>query len=45
MLELLRPALDGRCYLEDVAYGLLIFSVVDRVYALCFGGLQRGERG
>ena len=38
MLELLRPGLDGRYYLEDVAYGLLIFSVVDRVYALYFRG-------
>jgi len=38
MLELLRPGLDGRYYLEDVAYGLLIFSVVDKVYALYFRG-------
>lgn len=38
MLELLRPGLDGRYYLEDVAYGLLIFSVVDRVHALYFRG-------
>ena len=38
MLELLRPGLDGRYYLEDVAYGLLIVSVVDRVYALSFRG-------
>lgn len=38
MLELLRPGLDGRYYLEDVAYGLLIFSLVDRVYALYFRG-------
>ena len=38
MLELLRPGLDGRYYIEDVAYGLLIFSVVDKVYALYFRG-------
>jgi hypothetical protein len=39
MLELLRPGLDGRYYLEDVAYGLLIFSVVNKVHALYFGGI------
>jgi len=39
MLELLRPGLDGRYYLEDVAYGLLIFSVVNKVYALYFRGM------
>jgi len=38
-LELLRPGLDGRYYLEDVAYGLLIFSVVNKVYALYFRGM------
>jgi len=39
MLELLRLGLDGRYYLEDVAYDLLTFSVVNKVYALYFGGI------
>ncbi|MFP3189280.1 MAG: hypothetical protein RXR07_09630 [Sulfolobaceae archaeon] len=43
MLELLRPGLDGRYYLEDVAYGLLIFSVVNKVYALYFRGDYNDE--
>lgn len=41
--ELLRPGLDGRYYLEDVAYGLLIFSVVNKVYALYFRGDYNDE--
>jgi hypothetical protein len=41
MLELLRPGLDGRYYLEDV--GLLIFSVVNKVYALYFRGDYNDE--
>ncbi|WP_286188766.1 hypothetical protein [Sulfolobus sp. S-194] len=38
MLELVRPGLDGRFYLEDVAYGLLIFGGFDKVYAIYYNG-------
>ncbi|QXJ35535.1 hypothetical protein [Saccharolobus shibatae] len=38
MLELIRPGLDGRYYVEDVAYGLLIFGGSRKVYAIYFKG-------
>jgi len=38
MLELVRPGLDGRFYLEDVAYGLLIFGKFNKVYAIYYNG-------
>lgn len=38
MLELLRPGLDGRYYVEDIAYGLLIMGKFEKVYAIYFRG-------
>jgi len=38
LLELVRPGLDGRYYVEDVAYGLLVFGKFDKVYAIYYKG-------
>ncbi|BFH74636.1 hypothetical protein SJAV_25800 [Sulfurisphaera javensis] len=38
MLELIRPGLDGRYYVEDVAYGILIFGGYKKVYAIYYKG-------
>ncbi|EZQ01603.1 MULTISPECIES: hypothetical protein [Acidianus] len=38
MLELIRPGLDGRYYVEDIAYGILIFAGYPVVHALYYKG-------
>lgn len=44
MLELIRPGLDGRFYVEDIAYGLLIFGKFDKVYAIYYKGDYSKEK-
>ncbi len=43
-LELIRPGLDGRYYVEDVAYGILIFGGYDKVYAIYYKGEYSEEK-
>ncbi|EWG06555.1 MAG: hypothetical protein ASUL_08909 [Candidatus Aramenus sulfurataquae] len=44
MLELIRPGLDGRYYVEDVAYGILIFGGYKKVYAIYYKGEYSKEK-
>ncbi|BDC17877.1 hypothetical protein [Acidianus sp. HS-5] len=44
MMELIRPGLDGRYYVEDVAYGILIFGGYKKVYAIYYRGDYSKER-
>ncbi|AWR96798.1 hypothetical protein DFR86_03985 [Acidianus sulfidivorans JP7] len=44
MLELIRPGLDGRYYVEDIAYGLLIFGGFKKIYAIYYRGEYSKEK-
>ncbi|ARM75290.1 hypothetical protein [Acidianus manzaensis] len=44
MLELIRPGLDGRYYVEDIAYGLLIFGKFNKIYAIYYKGDYSEEK-
>lgn len=44
MLELIRPGLIGRYYVEDIAYGILIFGGYKEVYAIYYKGEYSEEK-
>ncbi|WP_246252994.1 hypothetical protein [Acidianus brierleyi] len=44
MMELIRPGLDGRYYVEDIAYGVLIFGGYKKVYAIYYKGEYSEEK-